>query len=481
MKKTKRALAALCSVFLLASGLSAQTAGSSAATYESLLSGYFENDMEMKELGISVQQAEIKYQKTLLNNDMTYELSANEFRLEAGKNQFGFSVSPKASVIIPENDNLSASASLPFSISTRNGETTVGLNNASVTVSKDIISTADETKAINMEQAERSLTEAYRKQSSRKISLEKEFLSSLKSLFSSRSSYLKAQSSLLDKQDSLNNLQLQGYLETSSKYRSAVLSEKSAARQAEEAERSFNASLATFAEKCGVNTTDIDLSAIEIPDEPLVSIKDFDSSLYSQLESAVWSHYINERNRSNTSEWTVSANGGLGLTASTDERTDTTASIKGGVSATHGPWTGSANLNIPIGGQNAASLSFSLSYKPSTERTKALDEQSSALTAQQELLSIEKARSSYEDTVENYETKRDNLLWQLEEENDEVEMYKALADDMKVWYDDGYIAESEYKNAVTQYEDAVAALSTTKIDFLMYNREVQALFIQEDD
>lgn len=200
MKKTKRALAALCSVFLLASGLSAQTAGSSAATYESLLSGYFENDMEMKELGISVQQAEIKYQKTLLNNDMTYELSANEFRLEAGKKQFGFSVSPKASVTIPENDNLSASASLPLSISTRNGETTVGLNNASVTVSKDIISTADETKAINMEQAERSLTEAYRKQSSRKISLEKEFLSSLKSLFSSRSSYLKAQSSLLDKQ-----------------------------------------------------------------------------------------------------------------------------------------------------------------------------------------------------------------------------------------------------------------------------------------
>lgn len=476
----KIALAVLCSVFLLASGLSAQTAQPAAATYESLLSGYYDNDMRMKELNISIQQAEISYQKTLINNELTYQLSTGSLSLEAGKNTFGISISPEASVTIPEKDNLSVKASAPVSVKTNSGTTTTSLNNAGVTVSKDIISTTAETTAINMEKAERSLGESYRKLYSRQIALEKEFLSSLKSLFSSRSSLLKAQSTLLDKQDALNNLKMQGYLETSSKYRSAVLAEKSAARKLEEAERSFGASLSSFAEKCGVSADDIDLTTIIIPDEELLSITDFDASLYTELESALWSQYINGRTRANKSDWTLSANGSVSVSASTADRVDTTASVKGGVSATYRGLTASANLSVPIGSdQKTSSLTMSLTWKPSTQRTKDLDEQSAALTALQEELSIEQARSSYEDTVENYETKRDNLLWQLEEQTDEVEMYKALADDMKGWYDQGYISESEYKNSVTQYEDALAALNTTKIDFLTYNRDVEALFIQE--
>ncbi len=477
MKKTKRTLTVLCSVFLLASGLSAQT---TQITYDSLLAGYYDNDMRMKELNISVQQAEISYQKNCINNEMTYQVSTGSLSLEAGKNTFGISVSPEASVTMPDKGNLSLKASAPVSAKTNTGTTTTSLNNAGVTVSKDLISTAAETTAINMEKAQRSLNESYRKLYSRQIALEKEFLSALKSLFSSKSSALKAQTTLLEKQDSINTLKLQGYLETSSKYRSAVLAEKSAARKYEEAERSLNASLSSFAEKCGVDAADIDLSAIVIPDEELLSITDFDSSLYSELESALWNQYINSRTRANKSDLTLSANGGVSLSASTDDRVDTTASVKGGVSATYKEYSGSANLNVPIGGNQPVSLSLSLTWKPSTTRTKALDEQSEILTARQEELTIEQARSSYEDTVESYETKRDDLLWQLEEEMDEVEMYKALADDMKSWYDQGYIAESEYKNALTQYEDAVAALNTTKIDFLTYNRDVQALFIREE-
>lgn len=477
MKKTLRTLTVLCSVFFAASGLSAQTPQT---TYDSLLSGYFDNDMKMKELNISVQQAEISYQKTLINNETTYQLSTGSLTVEAGNDTFGVSVSPEASVTMPDKGNLTLKASAPVSVKTDSGKTTMSLNNAGVTVSKDLISTADETTAINMMKAQRSLDEAYRKKYSRQIALEKEFLSALKSLFSSKSSALKAQSTLLEKQDSINTLKLQGYLESSSKYRSAVLAEKSAARKLEEAERSLNASLSSFAEKCGVKAEDIDLDSIVIPEEQLISINEFDPSLYTELESAIWNQYINSRTRANKSDWTLSANGGVGISASTDERTDTTASVKGGVSASYKEYSGSANLNVPIGGKQPVSLTLSLTWKPSTTRTKSLDAQSEALTAQQEELTIEQARSSYEDTVENYETKRDNLLWQLEEETDEVEMYKALADDMKNWYDQGYIAESEYKNALTQYEDALAALQTTKIDFLTYNRDVQSLFIQED-
>lgn len=471
----KRPLTVLCSVFLLASSLSAQS------TYDSLLTGYFDNDMRMKELNISVQQAEISYQKTCINNEMTYQLSTGSMSLDFGKDSFGVSIRPEASLTIPEKDNLSLTASAPVSVKTSNGTTTTSLNDASITVQKDIISTADETTAINMEKAERTLQEAYRSMNSRKIALEKEFLSSLKSLFSSRQSVLKAQTTLIEKQDAINTLKIQGYLETSSKYRSAVLAEKSAARKLEEAERSFDASLANFAEKCGVDAESIDLTTIVIPDEELLVITDFDAASYSDLESAQWKHYINGRSRANKSDLTLSANAGVGLSASTDDRVDTTASVKGGVSATYKGLTASANLSVPIGSdQKSTSLSLSLSWKPSTQRTKALDEQSDALTALQEELSIEQAQSSFEDQVESYETKRDNLLWQLEEETDEVEMYKALADDMKKWYDQGYIAESEYKNALTQYEDALAALQSTKIDFLTYNRDVQALFILEE-
>lgn len=471
----KRTLTVLCSVFLLASGLSAQS------TYDSLLSGYFDNDMRMKELNISLQQAEISYQKTCINNDMTYQLSTGSMSLEFGNDSSSVSVRPEASLTIPEKDNLSITASVPVSVKTSNGTTTTSLNDAGVTVQKDLISTADETTEINMEKAERTLQEAYRSMNSRKIALEKEFLSSLKSLFSSRSSVLKAQTTLFDKQDAINTLKIQGYLESSAKYRSAVLAEKSAARKLEEAERSFNASLASFAEKCGVDASSIDLTVIEIPDEELLVITDFDASSYSDLESAQWKHYINGRTRANKSDWTLSANAGVGVSASTDERTDTTASVKGGLSATYKGLTASANVSVPVGDdKKSTSVSLSLTWKPSTQRTKALDEQSEALTSLQEELSIEQAQSSFEDQIESYETKRDNLLWQLEEETDEVEMYKALADDMKGWYDQGYIAESEYKNAVTQYEDALAALQSTKIDFLTYNRDVQSLFIQED-
>lgn len=478
MKITKRTLTVLCSVFLLASGLSAQTFQT---TYDSLLSGYFENDMKMKELNISVQQAEISYQKTCINNEMTYQLSTGSMTLEAGKNSTSFSVRPEASLTIPEMDNLSITASAPVTVKTSSGTTTTSLNDAGVTVSKDLISTADETTAINMEKAAHSLEEAYRKISSRKVALEKEFLSSLKSLYSSRQQVLKAQSALLDKQDDLSNLKLQGYVETSSRYRSAVLSEKSAARKLEEAERSFNADLEAFAEKCGLEAEDIDITAIVIPDEELLSITAFDAAAYSELDSALWNHQMNERTRANKSDWTLSANAGVGVSASTDSRTDTTASIKGGLSATYKGLTASVNASVPVGtDQKSSSVTLSLTWKPSTQRTKDLDAQSEALTSQQEELTIEQARSTFEDTVESYETKRDNLLWQLEEETDEVEMYEALAKDMKGWYDQGYISESEYKNAVTQYEDAAAALSTTKIDFLMYNREVQSLFIQED-
>lgn len=478
MKKTLRTLTVLCSVFFAASGLSAQTPQT---TYESLLSGYFDNDMKMKELNISVQQAEISYQKTLINNETTFQLSTGSLSMEFGKNSTSFSIRPEASLTIPEKDNLQVTVSAPVSIRNANDTTTTALNDAGITVSKDLISTTDETTAINMEKAERSLSEAYRKIASRKIAMEKEFLSSLKSLFSSRSSVLKAQSTLLEKQDAISTLKTQGYLESSSKYRSAVLAEKSAARKLEESERSFNASLASFAEKCGVSAESIDLATIVIPDEELISIKDFDADTYSELESAVWSHYINGRSRANKSDWTLSANGGVGVTASTDDNVDTTTSVKAGLSATYKAWTASANVSVPFGDDSkSTSVSFSLTWKPSTVRTQDLDDKSAELTSLQEELSIEQARSSYEDTVENYETKRDNLLWQLEEETDEVEMYKALADDMKNWYDQGYIAESEYKNAVTQYEDALAALQSTKIDFLTYNRDVQSLFIREE-
>ena len=445
-------------------------------SYSELLSGYCNSDVQLEELSLSLSQSELSLHKLLLNDDMTWTLSTGSTSIGVDSSGLDFSTAPSLSMTFPTASNTKVKVTSPITLNQTDSNVKFSLNGASIDVSTDFVNPKDETTAISIEKAERSVLEAERKVSARELSVEKAFLNELKTLYNGKLSVYEAEQNVFSAQSSLDVLVAQGYEITSLKYKKAAMSLQSAQHKYDQAVYSYNSNLTLFCNKCGIAVPE-DFS-VDLPDVKLANISDYPKESYSAIESASWNSYMNERNRSTNSDFSLSSNEGVSFNTSSGSNTNTkfSATLSAGVSAVIKDVTASASLEIPINSDKKPTLRMSLSWSPSNKELDTVTDLTNANAIKQEEFAKREAESKYEDDVATYNSKRDNILWEYDRNVEELKMYSEYFDEIEKWYKQGLVNRSEYQQAQNSYEDAYYAVAVSKIDKMIYNIDVKSLF-----
>jgi len=447
-------------------------------SYSELFKSYCASDLQLEELYVSLSQSELSLHKKLLSSDMTWSLATGNTELGIGSDGIDFATSPSLSLSFPSASNTTIKISSPLSWASSGSDVSFTLSGASIKASSDFISTKDETEALSIEKSERTVLEAERKIASRELTLEKSFLNELKTLYDGKLSVYEAEQSLLSAQVSLETLTAQGYEKTSLKYKKAEMSLKTAEHKRDQAENSYNSQLALFCAKTGISVTG-DFS-VDIPDVKLASIYDYPKEKYTAIEAADWNSYINTRNRAIASDFTLSSNEGVSFSkGGTNSRSgdDFSATISAGLTATVKDLAFSAGVDVPINSSKKPSLNLSLTWTPSNKELATVDEMTLENNIKQEAFEKKEAESAYEDAVASYNLKKDNITWEYNMNVEELKMYSEYLDDIENWYKQGLVSRSEYLQAENSYENSYYAVILSKIDKLIYNLELKALFV----
>ena len=469
MKKTFMSVLLLLGLF---------TAVAESFSYSELFKSYCDSDLQLEELSVSLSQSELSLHKQMVSSDMSWSLSTGNTELGFGSDGVDFSTSPSLSLSFPSASNTTIKITSPVSWSFAGSDANFTLSGAGIKASSDFINAKDETNALSIEKSERSVLEAERKIAARELTLEKSFLNELKTLYNGKLSVYEAEQSLLSAQTSLETLTAQGYEKTSLKYKKAEMSLKTAEHKRDQAEYSYNSQLALFCTKTGISVTG-DFS-VDIPDVKLASIYDYPKEKYTAIESADWSSYINTRNRAITSDVTLSSNEGVSFSkGGTNARSgdDFSATISAGLTATINDLSFSAGVDVPINSSKKPSLNLSLTWTPSNKEAAVVDEMTVANNIKQEAFAKKEAEAAYEDAVASYNVKKDNITWEYNMNVEELKMYSEYLDDIEKWYKQGLVSRSEYLQAENSYENSYYAVIVSKIDKLIYNLELKALFV----
>ena len=440
-----------------------------ALTYDELLQNYCTQDIQFEELVIAYKQAELSYEQTAINNGTAITASTGAVKVEFAENQVNTSFSPSVSFSIPSLSNTEAKISVPISF--ENEE--FSMQNAGISLSTEIISSGKADRLLTLEKSLRSVEEAERKVQARIIALEKAFLNELKNLYTLGLSLYEAEEDLLSKQISFESIKIQGYSETSPKYRSSLLSVKSAEYDLESARRKYASSLESFISSCGAE--DLDIYSLEIPETTLLNIEDFEKERFSAIENANWSNYLKSASRNNQKDFTLTANTSANFSFIKDSFSST---LGAGLSGIYKGFSGNINVNFPTDDKNNPSLTFSISWNPNQTKIENIKQIASGLEEQTEILALKKANQEYSEKVSEYETEKENLLWQYEKNLEEASMYKELAEDTAYWYKEGIVSETEYRQANTNYAKALLSVTSSKIQQLIYNLDIKALFVE---
>jgi hypothetical protein len=286
---------------------------------------------------------------------------------------------------------------------------------------------------------------------------------------------LKARDAVLAAGRDLEEKRAGGYGASSVVWRTAELTLRSRERELGEAERKFDLALGEFAESCGVAPAVIP----EIPTEELFFISAFDPKKYSELEEALWNHDLNNlKRRALDRPFTLDGTAGFSWrgTAAENAGGSAASTASAGLEFSRGGLSLYTGVSLPLEQPDEPSVTLRFQWKPSGSRIAALDVQLRGLAAQGELQVIQEAEKKFSAQVIDYERRREDLLWQQENYEEEAELYRINAEEQKRWLDRGIVRESDYQDARTNYLMALNRLRSARIDRRLYNLELAGLF-----
>jgi outer membrane protein TolC len=458
----------------LVTGIYGESASeNSSPAIDELLKGYVASDVQLQELKIKVQEAALAHQKTAIQYGLNVQFNSGSVSYTTGQGSFvnSISFSPSFTVEIPSLSNTEFTVSAPVS----QGEIT----KTSVGVSLDLLPSSGEKNKLALEKVERAYLEACRNVENRLITVEIAFWNELKSLYDSAAAVSDAADELITQQITFQSIQAQGYAITSSKYRSTQMALKTKEHTLEEKKRLLQMELSKFSLDCGLEPDVLaQLSPLSSEIEPVVllTITDFDSNTYKELESTVWTNQYNQRVRDNDTDFSLSFEGGFAHVNSTGENT-----VNAGFSASYKGVETGLGVSVPLDTVNKnPSLTFSLSWDLNSTKTESLSAKEKEYEATLEELSIVSAQKAYEENVQNKITEKVNLEWKLATQLEEYELYKELYADSSAWYDDGLISYTEFLQAKNNYEQSYYNLQIVYLERKVYNLEITKLFIGDD-
>ena len=278
---------------------------------------------------------------------------------------------------------------------------------------------------------------------------------------------------------------VQGYSESSSTYRQAELKVISDQHEIDSAIHSFKYDCVVFYKKCGYDLEIDDKADLMsfVPSgidevEPADILK-FDKALYTEIENANWTYYINSMERSSKKNYGLSASAGYTF----DNSITSSDSIDAGLSGTFGGLTVGAGISLPVkSSQSSISPAYTLSasLNPNTFRKNSITKKQNVLTEEQELLAIQTAESAYETKLVEFQQKLDTLLWEKKTVEENISMYGDLEKDMAQLYQQGYINETDYLSAKNNLNSSIIKKISNLIDLIIYNDDVISNFVSEN-
>lgn len=446
-----------------------------------LLLSYVENDAELKNLILSAKKSALSYQSAKIDTGFDVTLSSGSVTLQVNDDGTKLTAKPSVKMILPQASNLSVTAQTNFSSESSN----TSLSNTSVAVGIDIISSAVISNKLTKLKAERAVTEAQRKIEKRAIAAEKEFYTALKSLLSSINTIMTKRQTLYEDSIDFEAIKVQGYSESSSTYRQAELKVISDQHEIDSAIHSFKYDCVVFYKRCGYDLEIDDKADLMsfVPSgidevEPADILK-FDKALYTEIENANWTYYINSMERSSKKNYGLSASAGYTF----DNSITNSDSIDAGLSGTFGGLTVGAGISLPVkSSQSSISPAYTLSasLNPNVFRKNSITKKQNVLTEEQELLAIQTAESAYETKVVEFQQKLDTLLWEKKTIEENISMYGDLEKDMAQLYQQGYINETEYLSAKNNLNSSIIKKISNLIDLIIYNDDVISNFVSEN-
>lgn len=446
-----------------------------------LLLSYVENDAELKNLILAAKKSALSYQSAKIDTGFDVTLSSGSVTLQVNDDGTKLTAKPAVKMSLPQASNLSVTAQTNFSSESSN----TSLSNTSVAVGIDIISSAVISNKLTKLKAERAVTEAQRKIEKRAIAAEKEFYTALKSLLSSINNIMTKRQTLYEDSIDLEAKKVQGYSESSSTYRQAELKVISDQHEIDSAIHSFKYDCVVFYKKCGYDLEIDDKADLMsfVPSgidevEPADILK-FDKALYTEIENANWTYYIDSMERSSKKNYGLSASAGYTF----DNSITNSDSIDAGLSGTFGGLTVGAGISLPVkSSQSSISPAYTLSasLNPNTFRKNSITKKQNVLTEEQELLAIQTAESAYETKLVEFQQKLDTLLWEKKTVEENISMYGDLEKDMAQLYQQGYINETEYLSAKNNLNSSIIKKISNLIDLIIYNDDVISNFVSEN-
>ena len=446
-----------------------------------LLLSYVENDAELKNLILAAKKSALSYQSAKIDTGFDVTLSSGSVTLQVNDDGTKLTAKPSVKMSLPQASNLSVTAQTNFSSESSN----TSLSNTSVAVGIDIISSAVISNKLTKLKAERAVTEAQRKIEKRAIAAEKEFYTALKSLLSSINNIMTKRQTLYEDSIDFEAKKVQGYSESSSTYRQAELKVISDQHEIDSAIHSFKYDCVVFYKKCGYDLEIDDKADLMsfVPSgidevEPADILK-FDKALYTEIENANWTYYINSMERSSKKNYGLSASAGYTF----DNSITNSDSIDAGLSGTFGGLTVGAGISLPVkSSQSSISPAYTLSasLNPNTFRKNSITKKQNVLTEEQELLAIQTAESAYETKLVEFQQKLDTLLWEKKTVEENISMYGDLEKDMAQLYQQGYINETEYLSAKNNLNSSIIKKISNLIDLIIYNDDVISNFVSEN-
>lgn len=446
--------------------------------YAALQSGYINNDRTLAELEIKKQQAVLSAQKTFVQNGATLSVNTGTMSTKVVGDNTEISLSPNATIDLPALNDSSVTLKFPLSVTPGQSDSTE-IDNAGVTLSTAIISKNKKSREVTLQKAERSVLEATRAVEKQKLSAQKEFLTELRALYSLLSEVVSAKNTVIEEQLDFDEIKIQGYSATSSKYRTASLEVQKAQRTVAEKQREFQHKFSEFAKNCGLENyeqlaADVETLVVEIPAAELKHLTDWDKELYSEIESAKWTNKINTLSREADIPFTLYADGGYSFSK---DNLSSENDISMGLTAAYNGLSVSAGTVLPIEDMSKPGFTLSFGWDMSTAKTKKIEKSEYTLAEKIEAIAIEDALEAYDDELTSTETSFRDLIWDKQQNEEQLAVYAELEKDMKNWFERGVITSTEYRQAQTNYESAQIDCVLTKIDYLLHNIELSLLFI----
>ena len=446
-----------------------------------LLLSYVENDAELKNLILAAKKSALSYQSAKIDTGFDVALSSGSVTLQVNDDGTKLTAKPSVKMSLPQTSNLSVTAQTNFSSESSN----TSLSNTSVAVGIDILSSAVISNKLTKLKAERAVTEAQRKIEKRAIAAEKEFYTALKSLLSSINNIMTKRQTLYEDSIDFEAIKVQGYSESSSTYRQAELKVISDQHEIDSAIHSFKYDCVVFYKNCGYDLEIDDKADLMsfVPSgidevEPADILK-FDKALYTEIENANWTYYINSMERSSKKNYGLSASAGYTF----DNSITNSDSIDAGLSGTFGGLTVGAGISLPVkSSQSSISPAYTLSasLNPNAFRKNSITKKQNVLTEEQELLAIQTAESAYETKLVEFQQKLDTLLWEKKTVEENISMYGDLEKDMAQLYQQGYINETDYLSAKNNLNSSIIKKISNLIDLIIYNDDVISNFVSEN-